>query len=458
MKKLTKHQLFLVFLVFFLLVIISLFDFNKENKRAWGLGEPIVSYWAGPTRLTENDVSQMKNGGFNLIWISRKGKKSNETLGEYYSHQLDLVKKYDLRAIVSLGRLVSRKKDASIVLDNKVKRDELTNIIRTIRNHKSLYAYHLIDEPNAHIFTNLKLVKDFILNIDPSHLIYVNLYPNYAKSKQLGVVGNTAEERYNNYSSQFVRVFNPQLLSFDYYAFGMKRKKNTYFKNLSAMRELAKQNKIPFMVILQASSWTVNKHIPTGEELSWQMFTSLAYGAQGISWYVYGYAGHDGGMVYPRVVMPKRGGARQVLGGKPTSLYYYAREVNVKFKLLASELSKFESMGVYFSEKIPTKNFKFKHISSSLNNNKYLIGLFGNGIEVSHALVVNLNTRTYYGRGFQAEVRSNYTDGLNVMSKNCLATYSVEDKKWIDANKSELFLQVNPSDGVLIRLSKKCNY
>ena len=62
-----------------------------------------------------------------------------------------------------------------------------------------------------------------------------------------------------------------------------------------AVRQAAMDAHIPWLNIVQASSWTPAMRVPNADELRYLVYTTLAYGAQGISYYVYTAAGHDGG-------------------------------------------------------------------------------------------------------------------------------------------------------------------
>ena len=62
---------------------------------SWDMGEPIVTYWAGPgffrhpEKLTERAARQLKEGGFNLVWTSSV-------------EEMDVAQKYGLRAMYDL--------------------------------------------------------------------------------------------------------------------------------------------------------------------------------------------------------------------------------------------------------------------------------------------------------------------------------------------------------------------
>ena len=49
--------------------------FTLSSALAWEMGDPIVTYWAGPgfphhpEKLTERAARQLKEGGFNAAWV-----------------------------------------------------------------------------------------------------------------------------------------------------------------------------------------------------------------------------------------------------------------------------------------------------------------------------------------------------------------------------------------------------
>ena len=50
------------------------------------------------------------------------------------------------------------------------------------------------------------------------HLAYINLFPTYANSEQLGTKGDV-ETAYREHLQQFVDVVKPALISYDHYHF-----------------------------------------------------------------------------------------------------------------------------------------------------------------------------------------------------------------------------------------------
>ena len=73
--------------------------------------------------------------------------------------------------------------------------------------------------------------------------------------------------------------------------------------------------------------------VPDGDELRYLVYTTLAYGAQGISYYVYCWPKHEGGIAQP--------------DGTPTPLYQALKSLNREFAAIARELQPLTSLGVY---------------------------------------------------------------------------------------------------------------
>ena len=439
----------------------------EASASRWQMGEPIVTYWAGPMPMTDAVAKQMAEGGWNLVWVTRRGAAEGVDVIDHFRTQLDVLQRHGLRGLLSLG-YVPRDPEKFKALDDPETKAELDAIVEAVREHPALYAYSLKDEPNPAIFGNLARMKDYLAEKDPSRLVYVNLYPSYASSKQLGTTGEPAVA-YREHVRQFVETFRPQLLSYDHYHFTVKGDGDQYFLNLAEIRRAALEAEIPFMAILQACSWTIHMRIPSGEELRWLAYTALAYGAQGISWYVYGYPGHDGAMINPagtyREPHIARAMGRAVLGGTPTSLYYYARELHKQFVAIATELQLLRSLGAYHVGMLPEGTtplpadaaFRLdppvppKDYATPVEG--FVIGCFGREGQPTHALVVNLDYRTYSGRGQPRREEFLKPVRRAIVGPGRLEVFDTATRKWAAADSDRAELRLPPGGGILVRLA-----
>ena len=157
-----------------------------------------------------------------------------------------------------------------------------------------MYDYYIIDEPNASLFPALGNLVAHLRERDPAHPAYINLYPTYANNNQLGTKGDTITA-YREYLRLFIEQVKPDILSYDHYHFTASGKDgDQYFLNLGMIRQTALDADIPFLNIVQGCTWNKGMRAPNGDEMRWLNYTSLAYGAQALSYYVYYYPNHTG--------------------------------------------------------------------------------------------------------------------------------------------------------------------
>ncbi len=411
----------------------------------WRLGKPIVTYWAGPA-MSDALAEQLVQGGWNLAWARSPW-------------DLDTLQRHGLRGLFS-SRLFRPK-----TLDSPDAKARLDALLDAVKTHPALYAYHIKDEPGAGAFADYARVADYIRRKDPAHLCYFNLFPLGAKNRQLGTEGDRIAA-YKEYLRRYIATIHPRLLSYDHYHFADDGDGDLYFANLAAVREAAVQHGLPFMAIVQACSWTKRRRIPTGEELRWLAYTTLAYGAQGVSYYVYGYRGHDGGMM-------------NLADGSPTSLYWAASHINREFAAIAAQLQPLASLAAYhvgmqppgaaprpkdspfrIEPPVPEKPYPATRPSragwpvrfSSEPVQGYLIGLFGKNGKATHALVVNLDYRTYAGRGWPRREEFLKPTRRFLAGPGPLETFDPKTGRWKPAEGGRVRLALPPGAGVLARV------
>jgi thioredoxin-related protein len=426
--------------------------------------KPIVGYWAGPVPITHRDAQLMKSGGWNLVWVTKRGSKGQGTLIDYLLEQLDLVGEYGLDAIVNLGRMVHRD-DAVPPFINKKNQLNIAQAIQAIHHHKSLFAYHLIDEPSANVFKKLRKVKNYILEIDRKHLVYVNLYPNYAKQSKFGNYGKRLIT-YEEYLQQFIDTVKPQLLSYDHYAININGINGDQFlSNLQTVSSVSAENDLPFIIILQASGWGLWKKIPDIDELKWQVFTSLAFGAKGILWYVYAYPNHRGTLVTLEKVM-KRQDKRgfKIIAGDPSERFWSVAAINKQFFNIAKEIIDKKVLHVdglnnTLDRKVGSKKSTVKLTDSqgtpvtSLGYSDCLVSFLGNEKKVTHILVVNQNTDDVIQKRYRNCLDSNLNHILSQTMPGVLRFYP-ESATWRQMSLSDSQLRLKGGDGVLLKTGK----
>jgi hypothetical protein len=150
-------------------------------------------------------------------------------------------------------------------------------MVKKMSAHKSLYGYHIMDEPSERHFPGLANRINNIRKYDPVRPCYVNLYPNWAWGGQ-------------NYYLALVRNFVQQVpvsfLSFDNYPIktvnGVSTVRHDWYRNLEDIRTVAVENDLPiwaFALALSHSTDEASYPIPTIGELRLQQFSNMLYGA-----------------------------------------------------------------------------------------------------------------------------------------------------------------------------------
>jgi hypothetical protein len=217
-------------------------------------------------------------------------------------------------------------------------RKKLDELVARVRSHPALYSYFITDEPNAKDFRALGRLVTYLRTIDPDHLAYINLFPTYATNEQLGNKGATVPA-YEEHLRHYVDIVNPGLISYDHYQFTVKGDSPDYFLNLSLIRQAAQKADVPFLNIVQACTWTSSMRVPNENEMRYLVYATAAYGAQGISYYVYCCAGHTGGIANSN--------------GTPTALYGALKSLNREFVRIVRELQPLRSLSIYHAGMLP---------------------------------------------------------------------------------------------------------
>lgn len=397
---------------------------RAQNAQPWQMGTPIATYWAGPP-ITDVSAKQMADGGFNLIWCNTEA-------------EMDIAHKYGLRVLFHSPLLSPQ------TLDDPAKLAQLDSLIAQVKNNPAFYGYFITDEPGAATFPEWGKLVAHLRALDPEHLAYINLLPTYATNKQLGTQGDTATA-YKEYLREFIETVKPDLLSYDHYHFRVNGDGNQYFLNLGLMRQAALDANIPFLNIIQGCTWDPSMRVPNGDELRWLNYTSLAYGAQGLSYFVYYY-----GPFYEK--FKDNPGQMMAPDGTPTPQYEAAKQLNPQFVAIASQLKPLRSLGAYHVGKMYTgtqtlpENAPF-HLEFTGNNQMpgagMLLGYFGNADKPNHptnALVVNLDYRNAVT--------------TTVAGPGRLSVFDANRRTWTLASGSQVTLTLPPGGGVLVRVRK----
>ena len=331
-------------------------------------------------------------------------------------------------------------------------------MIAEYKTHPSAYAYYITDEPRskAEIDTWIPLVA-YLQQEDPDRVNIIEMgAPSWVEKTQFGGEPGIWQH--------YIDVLNPKLLMYDFFNFekrdpitgvldanGEPHDEAEYLSNLGFVAGLAKANNIPFMNAVQAIVWEDHWRLPTGDQMRFLVYTTLAYGAQGISYFNY----------YQNDIPEAAGGIQFNPDRTPTSIYTALQTLNPEFSKVATELQSVKWIGAYLkgyhppalppdTEVLPVDSpFDIASVTNTLGYQwgaplqEVLIGLFSpDGTEVSgatYALVENLDYSSH----------KVYT----LAGPGNLSVFDATTGIWTPTGSNQAILSLRPGGGVLVRLT-----
>jgi hypothetical protein len=210
-----------------------------------------------------------------------------------------------------------------------------TTYVNHYKDHPALLGYNLVDEPFGDQFPHLQSATELIRTLDPDHMVYTNLYGlcptcmHYYSGTDDPLRGS-----YQDYVNGWLDT-DPDIISFDHYPFYSTGFDEAWYLQLEYYRERSLLYDTDLWVYIQAMQYDYYNMIePSEEQMRFQIYSSLAYGAKGYVYFTY-YTpdGMDNGLILP--------------DGSKNDTYYYAQDVNAEVLNLGSTLLGLTSKEVY---------------------------------------------------------------------------------------------------------------
>ncbi|MGV8878548.1 MAG: beta-galactosidase [Sphingobacteriaceae bacterium] len=243
-----------------LLTASSLFTHAQTKKNSPAKLPILAWYGIEPRETTVARFEEMRATGINHSF-------SNYPDADAMQKALDIAQKTGIKMIVACPELAT----------------EPEKTVKRFMNHPAVAGYFLRDEPTKTDFKGLADWAKRIRAVDDKHFCYLNLLPNYASNDQLGF------KTYREYVNAFDKEVPLQLLSFDHYPVigdSSRDIRENWYENLEIFAdEAAKVNK-PFWAFALTVAHTPYP-VPTMAALRLQVYSNLAYGAQGIQYFTY---------------------------------------------------------------------------------------------------------------------------------------------------------------------------
>lgn len=300
---------------------------------------------------------------------------------------LDAVQAAGLKALVIEGSC--HVGDAEANLDDAEIARRVEALVARVKDHPAVYGYYLRDEPSARPFPGLGKWAAAFERAHPRCLPYINLFPNYASPAQLGTAS------YDEYLDQFVATVKPRFISYDHYALmddgGLR---GGYFQNLESVRRVALANNLPFWnIVLSNAHFHYAEPSPGG--LRFQAYTTLAYGARGISYFTY-FAPHVGNYRLAPIDQ----------FGHKTPTWDMLRSVNLQIQKLAPTYVTLKSVNVFHHPNVPEgcQGLESSRHLTSLDGGDLLAGEFEGPGGEPYVLIVNKDLHRSTAFGFTPKV------------------------------------------------------
>ncbi|MBQ3545449.1 MAG: hypothetical protein IJA34_10775 [Lachnospiraceae bacterium] len=276
-------------------------------------------YFLQKNARTECHIKDLKNCGIDLVF----GIDNDTAL-------LELLHKNGIYAVVSgvlPGWFGGQGNNAGSMSEtNQI--DEYIKGIEAFVDHPAIIGVDIGDEPSALDFPYYSEVIELIKQLLPDKFPYLNLYPSYGM-----LASNTIEQiekelrtvDYQEYIESYCRYIELPYLSFDHYVYSSDKER--FFDDLFTVATFCNENKKRLYVILQVNSQKQEDFI-SEQQLCFQAFSALAYGAFAISWACY-----SAGWWYNNVL--------DIYGNK-TEQYEKLKNVNHKLRCLTTEYIKYQ--------------------------------------------------------------------------------------------------------------------
>lgn len=445
---------------------------GEENIGIIAYGSPTVENWNGnaanPDGQTEEQWGLMKRLGFNKALALYEGRAPQEikalktALTDYYKENASTAgKKKALENIYAAidGINAKSKKDSAKAIELSEKYgieyyafndllygfsvfeyatgktipvedyDLFLNKVLSGNDYssKAFKGYFLQDEPSlSNISYTYEAVKSFkkYSSAEP----FVNLLPGGLKDFY-----NGKDKRYENYINYYFENIAPLtgFVSFDDYVLNENGISVTHLANLNMLAQKCKTGGYDLRTFIRASENSSNGHraITCAEDLSFQIYANLAFGATDVSYFTYD------GLVDKQTLTP-------------TALALYAKKVNREILSFGKEYRSFKWSGVtYYDYGEQNEAFALlgssgsvRGVSSIVSTGDALMGAFEKG-ENNAYIVMNY-----------ADPKSGGRTQTRIIFEN--ATHAVVYKNGLRAvrklNNGKLTLDLKAGEGTFI--------
>jgi len=281
-----------------------------------------ISFWCGPPEpyINTDQYRQIAAAGFTVVMPPCEG----EATVARNRKILDTARSTGLKAIIGDPRMPLS------VTGNPVALANIKAIVKDYKRHPALMGYFITDEPGAEAFAGLAEVVAELKKLDPEHVAYINLFPNYASSDLNTTPSQLQTDTYDRYLTRYMQTVKPDVLSWDHYHFLTGSDRVGFFGNLYAAQRAVDATNPP------TSFWQIVlsvQHGPyrplTEAELRFEAMQTLVFGGSGLVYFTY-WTPNDPSFKWSNSIRNR--------DGTPGPLYEPVKHVNEEVRTLAKYL------------------------------------------------------------------------------------------------------------------------
>ncbi len=311
----------------------------------------IGTYYFQKNARTEEGIKDLSESGIDLVF----GVDNDREM-------LDLFYKYGVNAVVAgiVPGWFGGNGDNAGTMAVTNKREAYINGINAFIDHPAIVGIDAGDEPSSVDFPYYGQMIELMKELAPSKFPYLNIYPSYGMlasndeaqtEKELGV------PTYKDYVEAYGKNIDLPYVSFDHYY--LTSSPERLFSDLETNAAYCKANGKKLYAVLQVNSLDP-EHYVTEDELAFQAFSAMAYGAMAVSWACY-----SSGWWHNLVLDAD---------GNKTEQYEKMKKVNHKMISLSKEYVKYNC-----TETVRAKETSFGGFTYIKSAKETLVGKFVNG-------------------------------------------------------------------------------
>ena len=395
----------------------------------------IGTYILQPYARSEAHICDLKDCGIDFVVCMENDRKA-----------LDLFSKYGLGAVVTgvlPGWWGGDGENAGKLEETNPLKAYLDSAAR-FEDHPAVWGIDVGDEPSALDFPYYGKVIDTVNRVFPNQFAYLNLYPNYAvRAANSGeqTVNQLGTTTYDEHIDCYCRNVGTDYICYDFYLYSVNVSKA--YENLITVADACLKTGRSMWIVLQVNNHVPDKYI-TANELRFQAYTAMAFGAENIIWACY-----TAGWWYNQVLDEN---------GNKTQQYDKLKMVNAEIRALAGEYMKYRRVGTYF---VGFEGTQWLSGTDIMSDNRLDLGYIKD-IRSDHPVVVGDFTSRSTGNGralFVCAADAPYDEKSTVTQLHFTcgcAVRAYSGKGIAEVNKTEdggYCVVIRSNEGILIEVS-----